>query len=261
MGRRIHQLIRQLTGQRDPYRKPKQLFNAIARDTYPTLARYVRSAADPMAAAVRLAIAGNIIDLGCVSHLTAAHINHAVREAMDDSLEGMPLEELTQGIARARRILYLADNAGELFFDRLLIEQIPPEKVILAVRGQPVINDATREDAEIAGLTNLVSVIDNGSDVPGTVLRDCSPAFRETFEQADLIISKGQGNYETLSEAKQNLFFLLKAKCPVVARDIGRDVGRIVISRSRRSAQEANAQGAQASRRSSHVEKAGCCET
>jgi uncharacterized protein with ATP-grasp and redox domains len=106
-------------------------------------------------------------------------------------------------------------------FDRLLIEQLPLDRVALAVKGSPIINDATREDAEAAGLTKLVNVIDNGADLPGTVLACCSPAFRERFAAADMVIAKGQGNYETLNECGHSrIFFLLKIKCAVIARDM-----------------------------------------
>jgi uncharacterized protein with ATP-grasp and redox domains len=108
-------------------------------------------------------------------------------------------------ISKADRILYLADNAGEIVFDRLLIEQLPAEKVTVGVRGQPILNDATMSDAEATGLTQLVAVIDNGSDAPGTVLDDCSRAFIQHFRKADLVIAKGQGNYETLSELEKDI--------------------------------------------------------
>jgi damage-control phosphatase, subfamily I len=95
--------------------------------------------------------------------------------------------------------------------------------------GFPVINDATMKDAEDAGLTELVEVIDNGSDAPGTILEDCSEAFVDRFEQADLVIAKGQGNYETLSDVDKDIFFLLKVKCPVVARDVGCKMDSLVL--------------------------------
>ncbi|OQA21119.1 MAG: hypothetical protein BWY63_01362 [Chloroflexi bacterium ADurb.Bin360] len=102
-------------------------------------------------------------------------------------------------------ILYLADNAGEIVLDRLLIEALGPARVTVAVRGAPVINDATMD----------------GSDAPGTVLSDCSEAFQERFRKADLVISKGQGNFETLSGAPRDVCFLFKVKCPVISSNVG----------------------------------------
>jgi uncharacterized protein with ATP-grasp and redox domains len=143
------------------------------------------------------------------------------------------VEAFRNAVSQAERILYLTDNAGEIVLDRLLIEQLPTEQVTVAVKGAPVINDATMEDALLAGLPRIVEVIDNGSDAPGTILEACSQAFRERFEDADLIVSKGQGNYETLSDSDKNIFFILKAKCPVIAKDLGCEVGAMILRRSR----------------------------
>ena len=143
-------------------------------------------------------------------------------------------EELRTAINNAKQILYLGDNAGEIVFDKLFIEHLPKEKIIFAVRGKPVINDATMKDAEDIGLTDILKVIDNGSGYPGTVLQSCSEEFQEVFNGADLIISKGQGNYETLSENRQNIFFLLKIKCDIVARDLNGNVGDFVVLNARK---------------------------
>jgi len=178
--------------------------------------------------AVRLAIAGNVIDLGVKSNLNESQIHEAIETCLTEPLEG-DLKQFAAAITGATRILYLTDNAGEIVLDRLLIEQLPREKVTVAVRGTPVINDATRTDAETAGITGLVPVIDNGSDAPGTILEDCSGVFRRHFAEADLIIAKGQGNYETLREVPRPLYFLLRVKCPVLAQDLGCPVGRLVL--------------------------------
>ena len=231
MGQRIHRIIREMTGNRDPYREVKDRFNRLALELYPALKARVNSSARPMEAAVRLAIAGNIIDSGANSELDEDHVQAAVESAFTEPLVGS-LEELTDAVSTAERILYLADNAGEIVFDRLFIEQLPLEKVTVAVRGAPVINDATLEDAEKAGLPDLVEVIENGSDAPGTILDDCSKEFRERFGDADVVIAKGQGNYETLSDVEKDIFFLLKVKCPVIAQDIGHNVGAVVLQRA-----------------------------
>jgi uncharacterized protein with ATP-grasp and redox domains len=135
-------------------------------------------------------------------------------------------------ITEARSILYLADNAGEIVFDRLLIEKMPREKITMAVKGGPIINDALWEDAELVGLTEMVKVVDNGSDAAGTVLDTCSDEFRNLFENAEVIISKGQANYETLNDVEENIFFLLTSKCPVIAHDIGCNLGDMIVRHS-----------------------------
>jgi len=231
MAQRIHRVIRKLTGQSDPYRAIKDRFNRLALDIYPRLKARVERSANPMETAIRLAIAGNVIDLGVNNHLGDEEIHEAIDHALDAPFDA-DLAAFGEAASRANKILCLADNAGEIVLDRLLIEQLPPGKVTVAVRGSPIINDATMKDAEAAGLTELVEVIDNGSDAPGTILEDCSEEFRRRFDEADLVIAKGQGNYETLSDVNKDIFFILKAKCPVIAGDLGCRVGSLVLRRS-----------------------------
>lgn len=231
MGQRIHRLIRELTGNADPYLHLKQRFNDMALRLFSTCRDWVQRSDDPLQTALRLSIAGNVIDLGVKSGLEDGEIHQAIFHAISDPLEG-DLTRFSRAVQAADDILYLADNAGEIVFDRLLIEQIGPHKVTLVVKGGPIINDATRADAEAAGLTDLVEVIDNGSDAPGTVLEDCSGEFRNRFEAATLVIAKGQANYETLSDQKRDIFFALKVKCPVIARDVDCALGHMVLRRS-----------------------------
>ncbi len=231
MGQHIHRLIRRLTRQRDPYGEIKQRHNRLALELYPKLRALVRGSGSPLETALRLAIAGNVIDLGVNARLDESSVSEAIEGALSAPLNG-DVGAFAEAVSSARRILYLADNAGEIAFDRLLIEQMPVEKVTLAVRGAPVINDATIVDAQVAGIPGLVEVIDNGSDAPGTILEDCSPEFRRRFDQADLIVAKGQGNYETLGDVPKDIFFVLKAKCPVIARHLGCHVGSLVLQRS-----------------------------
>ncbi|MFZ5830857.1 MAG: damage-control phosphatase ARMT1 family protein [Planctomycetota bacterium] len=237
MSQAVHRRIRELCRNGDPYRSSKARFNRLALDLLPPFRRRVEEAPDPWNAAVRLAIAGNIMDLGVKGGLSEAEIRDSIDRSLNESLDGNTAE-LAACVREARSILYLTDNAGEIVFDRLLIERMPREKVTVAVRGVPVINDATVEDAEQAGLTRLVEVIDNGSDAPGTLLRDCSKEFQRRFADADLIIAKGQGNYETLRSVRARIYFLLRVKCPVIARDIGSALGRMVLRPSRARAAE-----------------------
>lgn len=232
IGQRIHCRLRQITGIEDPYRTVKDRSNKMILDMTNDLKKKIESSTDRFAMAVRLAIAGNVIDYAVNGCPNENELRCAVEQAIDAPLMG-DINIFRHAVAQADRILYLADNAGEIVFDRLLIEELPMERVTMAVRGEPVINDATRIDAQTAGLNDLVEVIDNGSDAPGTLLPDCSPSFQTQFEQADLIIAKGQGNFETLSEAPKTIFFLFKVKCPVIAQAIGEDVGNLMLHRNR----------------------------
>jgi len=234
MGQEIHRIIRELSGNRDPYAEIKSHFNRAALDMYQELKEKVRSAEHPFETAVRLAIAGNIIDFAFNSNKDNIKLTDAVDDTLSRQLVINHIAQLKGKAVQARSILYLGDNAGEIVFDRILIEELPVERTAFAVKAQPIINDVTREDAEFVGMTEIVEVIDNGSDAPGTILETCSDEFRRRFEQADLVISKGQGNYETLNTIDQkNIFHLLKVKCPVIAKDIGCDEGSIIVLEQR----------------------------
>ncbi len=232
IGQRIHRLIRKLICNNDPYHELKERFNRLALRMCAELEERVRTSEDPLETTVRLAIAGNIIDLGVKTSIKESDVEKIIRDCLTADFDSRQVEEFRNAVSRAEKILYLVDNAGEIVFDRLLIEQLPCEKVTVVVKGNPVINDATIEDADVAGLTRIVEVIDNGSDAPGTILESCSQAFRNRFAESDLVIAKGQGNYETLSDADKNIFFILKAKCPVIARDLGCEVGEMILRKS-----------------------------
>lgn len=233
IGQQIHRLIRELVGMEDPYHKIKKQFNELALKLYSELRKLIIGSEDPLATAILLAIAGNIIDFGVKSSLEEADLETAISESLAVDFHGAQLESFQDSVTKAEEILYLCDNAGEIVFDRLLIEQLPYEKVTVVVKGKPVINDATMEDALLVGLPKIVEVIDNGSDGPGTILESCSEEFRRRFADADLIIAKGQGNYETLSDVEKDMFFILKTKCPVIARDLRCEVGEMILRKSK----------------------------
>ena len=229
MARQIHRCLRELIENPDPYRALKQKHNQLALQLYDKLKSNIQRSANPLEIAVRLAIAGNIIDMGVKTSVSDNDIAQTIQRSLTEPFNHAMVEQLRSDADNASNILYVADNAGEIVFDRLLIEQLPMEKITVVVRGFPIINDATMEDAIAAGLTEIVKVIDNGSDAPGTILETCSDEFLSCFNQADLIIAKGQGNYETLSDIDKNIYFILKAKCPVIASDLNCPVGQMVL--------------------------------
>lgn len=232
VGQKLHRSLRELAGVEDPYREIKDGFNRSALELLPDIADRIRNSADSLGMALRVAIAGNVIDLGAKGGIRAGGVINAMANILEEPFSGN-VEDFRDAVRQARNILYLADNAGEIVFDRLLIEQLPLDRVTLAVRGMPVLNDATRTDAEAAGLCDLVDVIENGSDAPGTILSDCSREFRRRFSMADLVIAKGQGNFETLSDTGEHVFFLFKVKCPVIGNHVGLPVGTHVAIRGR----------------------------
>lgn len=230
MGERIHRLVRERTQVSDPYRAAKREATARAMALLPTLRARVDAAADPLGTAVRIAIAGNIIDYGVAESFdleaTLERVLHAT-----PAIDAFPA--LRQALQRVDAVLYLADNAGETVFDRVLIERLPVP-VRYAVKAGPVLNDATREEAIAAGLDQVAELIDTGCDAMGAPLALCSPDFRGRFERASLIIAKGQANYETLSGVDAPICFLLQAKCTVIAEDIGVAPGSVIIEASDR---------------------------
>ena len=232
VGQLIHRRLREIIGIDDPYRTAKDRQNRLALSLLPQLKAEIAAAADPLALAVRIAIAGNVIDMGANSHVAESGVRKAIRQARSQSLIG-EYDDFVKAVVEAQTILYLADNAGEIAFDRLLIEQLSPPRVTVAVRGAPTINDATLTDARAVGLHEIVEIIDNGSDAPGTLLDNCSQEFKQRFAAADLIIAKGQGNFETLSNGPAKIIFLFKAKCPVIASHAGVPVGAHILMLSK----------------------------
>ena len=228
MAQQIHRLIRRLSSCDDPYKELKDRFNRYALELYPGLRQRIDNASNPLETALRFAIAGNIIDFGVNNELDRIDLSKTIERALSEPLFG-EIEELYYAITLAKKILYLGDNAGEIVFDRLLIEKLPVDKITFVVKGSPIINDATMDDARATGMTDVVNVIDNGSDAPGTIIEECSDRLKHLFTDADLIIAKGQGNYETLTDVNKNIFFILKAKCPVIAKHLGCELGSFVV--------------------------------
>jgi uncharacterized protein with ATP-grasp and redox domains len=227
----------------DPYRETKAWQNSVVMDMLPVLQAEVKASGDPLLMAARLAIAGNAIDMGSNGQLTEQDVRQALERALMDPFHGH-VEQFRVAVVKAETILYLADNAGEIALDRLLIDQLLPRTITLVVRGSPILNDATQEDAKRVGLDRIVQVIDNGSDAPGTILLDCSQDLRDRFAAADLIIAKGQGNYESLSDKPGQLFFLFKAKCRVIAELVGQSIGTQMLLKSRGAPAPGRAPGA-----------------
>ena len=224
IGDQVHRVVRQQVGDGDPYRIAKQSSTREALALYPQFRALLAEADDPLETAVRLSIAGNVIDFGPAGEYS---LRDVVERVLAQPFEIDDSAAFREGLARADQVLYLADNAGETVFDRLLIEVLDAP-VVYAVKGGPILNDATTEDALAAGIDHVAEVITTGSDALGTILYRCSEKFRKLFNEAQLVIAKGQANYETLNEEGGRVFFLLQTKCPVIARDVGVPVGSIV---------------------------------
>jgi uncharacterized protein with ATP-grasp and redox domains len=224
----VQKLVRELTGVNDPYLQVKQESTAKALGMLPELRKIISASKDSFETAIRISIAGNIIDFGPKLDFNLWDVVDQVLTT-DIAINDLPI--LRSRLAEAQSVLILGDNAGEHVFDKLLVEALELP-VAYAVRGGPVLNDVTMEDAAAIGLDKLAEVIDSGARIPGTVLPMCSQSFRERFNSADLILSKGMGNYESLSEVQAPIFFLLRVKCPVICADIHAPLDSIVIKHS-----------------------------
>lgn len=213
----------------DPYKKEKEDSNRELMERYPEFKKRVEDADDKFDTALRLSIAGNIIDFGptnkfdvegTIERVFTSHL------AIDDS------DQLKAEIKKAKTILYLGDNCGEIVLDKLFLETINHPNIIFAVRDKPILNDATLKEAIDVGIPDVAKLISNGDDTPSTLLHRVSPEFLEIYKSADLIISKGMGNFEGLmDETDPRLFYLLMVKCPVIGQKVGAEKGDFVVKR------------------------------
>jgi len=203
----------------DPYDLVKKESNELIMGMLPELRKRVEKSEDSFNTALKLAIAGNIIDYGA---FTSFNVSETIERVLNSDFAIDHSAQLKEAINTANTILYLGDNAGEIVLDKLFLETVKHPDVYFAVRGGPVINDVTMEDAEIVGIKNVAKIVSNGNDAPSTILEASSKEFVELFDRADLIISKGQGNFEgLLNNNRKELFFLLMVKCDYIAENLG----------------------------------------
>ncbi|MFC1674954.1 DUF89 domain-containing protein [Candidatus Omnitrophota bacterium] len=235
MGRVLYKIVKEVTGVKDPYREIKDKSNRLAVRLYPRLKKKVALSRDRLLRAVEFAIAGNIIDFGVKNTLNVNKELKRILAAEDKAIKGAAFDyfDFKRALKKAKRILYLGDNAGEILFDRVLIEEIkrlyPKKRVIYAVKEKPIINDALLTDAYSCGIDKCAEIISTGLDSPGVVLKWCYKEFLKVYRNADMVVSKGQGNFESLSKERKPIFFLFMAKCPVVARNTGQSLGDIIL--------------------------------
>lgn len=221
----IYRKVREITGVDDPYKEIKKSNINETLALYPEMKEIVNRSGNRLLTAIKLSIAGNIIDLGVRKKY---NLIEGISEILKQDFAISHFDQFVAHLEKAKSILYLGDNAGESVFDKILIEELH-KPVTYVVREIPVINDVTLQDAIDSGLNTVAEIISSGSSAPATILRLCNDAFIKRFDSADMVISKGQGNYEGLSGVIRTVFFLLKAKCHVIAKDIGIDEDDIVL--------------------------------
>ncbi|MBC8385709.1 MAG: DUF89 family protein [Candidatus Cloacimonetes bacterium] len=216
-GAIIYPKISEITNNADPYKVIKEKNITHALHLYPELKKKVEKSDDSLLTAIRLAVAGNVIDLGVNREFDLVE---EIEKILHQEFAVFDFESFKQELNNAKEILYIGDNSGEAVFDKILIEELG-KPVTFVVREIPIINDITEKEARQIGIDKIAEILSSGTTAPGTILELCNQEFIRKFYDADLVISKGQGNYEGLSGVQRSIFFLLKVKCPVIAENIG----------------------------------------
>ncbi len=231
INNKIFRAIKELVPSCDPYKNIKKKFNNICLDMEKEIKEIIRNSKNPFETALRTSIAGNIIDFGPEIKLNKEVIRKTIKNSFKRELDNEKILLLKEEINNSNKILFIGDNAGEIVFDKIFIETLPKDKITYVVRGGPALNDSTMEDAEMVGITKIVKVITTGLDMPAAILPLCSKEFLNEYKKSDLVIAKGQGNYEALSDENKNIYFLLKIKCTVICKSFNGkyNVGDIVI--------------------------------
>lgn len=225
----VHREARNLLQSDDFYLNEKDKANKLLLNNYQHWENIVKQSSNPYYTALKLAIIGNIIDYG--AHSVPDDIEQYINEKLSCSISLDESNKLFNEIAKAKKVLYLGDNCGEIVFDKLFLETINHSNVTFVVRGLPVINDVTQREADMVGMNKVAKVISNGFDAPSTLLEYCSLEFKEAFDSADIIISKGQGNLEgLLHNDDPRLYFLLTAKCHYIASIMDVTKGDLVVT-------------------------------
>ncbi|SET96218.1 hypothetical protein SAMN05443270_2296 [Lacrimispora sphenoides] len=233
----IFEMIKRHTNNPDPYKETRNYYNTLFMELLPEFESKIEQAENSFMSAIRYAIVGNIIDFNPIHNTLLEDIYDCFEKmeqlelAIDDS------HALMKDISNAGTLLYLGDNCGEICMDKIFLKKIkelnPNVKLLFGVRGKPVVNDSISEDAYSVGIDEYAEVIDNGDGSLGTVLNRTSPAFKEVYKKADVVIAKGQANYECLSEENKNIYFLLMTKCDVIAKDIGVEEKKMICMKNK----------------------------
>ena len=220
----------------DPYEEVKRRSNSMAESVLERLRKDIENSSDPLYDAAKLAIAGNLIDLGN-PYWDENRVFDKVVEVLEKPFGINDFEEFKEDLKGSSTMLYIVDNAGEIVFDKFFIEIMkdynPDLSVTVAARRSPIINDATIDDVLSIGMDEVAEVINSGMEIPGTVVERATEEFRRLFYGSDIVVSKGQGNFEGLEEETRSVYFLLTVKCDVVAEHLKTAVGTLVFMKKR----------------------------
>lgn len=232
----IFSIIKEETGNQDPYKETRQKYNKMFLERLPAYEKEIEQSKNPFEEAVKYAIIGNVIDFNPIHELTILDVERHFKRLKGENLEINDASLLQKELETAKTILYLGDNCGEICLDKIFLRKIkamnPKVQIFFATRGAAVVNDSIEEDAYLVGIDEVATVVSNGDSSLGTVLSRTSKEFLQIYEKADVVIAKGQANYECLSTEKKNIYFLLMTKCQTIAKDIGAPEMKMILKRS-----------------------------
>lgn len=222
----IEEIVERNVNSTNLYKSVKESNLKIVEDFLPVLESLTKDAEDKFSMAVRIAIAGNTIDVGANPNFD---LRREIKKIVTKNVNRNNIEQLKEDVNKAKKILYIGDNFEETVFDKFLLKELADRDLTFAVRSKPILNDITLEDSKNIGIDKICKVIESGSKIGGTDLNKCSKRFLEKFEKSDVVIAKGQGNYETLFDEQRPIYFLFKVKCEPIAEHAGADVGSSII--------------------------------
>ena len=224
-----NQIMRDSLGIEDFYKDEKDSNHKLAHSYLEDIRDLVRSGNDPLEQGLKISASGNIID---IIHAKDYDLWSEVTTTVNQELIGEGIPAFRELMDHSPHLLILADNVGETVFDKVLIEHLDiPVKY--AVKGGPILNDATLQDALAAGIDQVAEVVVTGAQSPGTILDQCTDEFNDLFESSPLVLSKGQANYETMDEMGDKIFFLLRVKCPILAEQLEAPIGSLVMKQGK----------------------------
>lgn len=223
--REIGRIQKQMFGYEEDYSQVKTHFNRVMLEREEEIRETLRRAKDPLKLAVQYAMIGNYIDFGAMQKVDEAKLDQLLRQAQELPLQEQEYQSMRQALLSGKSVVYLTDNCGEIVLDKLLMQEIKrineQVRITAVVRGHKVLNDATMEDAQQVALADAAYVMDNGSDIAGTCLDEISQQAKRALDQADVILAKGQANFETLCKCGKNVYYLFMCKCSLFADRFG----------------------------------------
>ena len=220
--RTINQIQKEMFGYNKDFTHVKSHFNNLMLEMVPFVRDKLSQSEDSLKLAIQYAMTGNYIDFGAMNNVDEEQLQKLLDSSSNNHVDEQEYAALRADLEKAKKVVYLTDNCGEIVMDKLLIEEIlklnPKVEVTVIVRGFPVLNDVTMEDAIQVGLTEMVNVIGNGSEIAGTYLEEISEEAKNVIDSADVILAKGQGNFETLRMCGENIYYIFMCKCDMFAK-------------------------------------------